>query len=258
MLRGVPSKSPPLRLITIPISHYCERARWALERSGQAYVEEAHLQVFHYLATLRRRAGVYVPVLVHDDGVVSGSGAIARWADARRGSSVTSLYPEDDRAAIEAFEERLDEGFGVPGRLLMYHHSLENTDGLLEYLLNGVPSYQRWLAPHVIGMAGAFIKKRLGVSAATAEAARTTCMRVLDEVAAQLGDRAFLFGDAFTGADLTFAALAAPLILPPQYGVPLPMADEISALYGEFVSEARAHPAGAFALRMYAEERPSS
>ena len=28
----------PARLITIPISHFCEKARWALQRAGVAYV----------------------------------------------------------------------------------------------------------------------------------------------------------------------------------------------------------------------------
>ncbi len=32
------------RLLTIPISHYCEKARWALDRAGLDYVEERHVQ----------------------------------------------------------------------------------------------------------------------------------------------------------------------------------------------------------------------
>jgi glutathione S-transferase len=28
-----------IRLLTIPISHYCEKARWGLERLGLAYHE---------------------------------------------------------------------------------------------------------------------------------------------------------------------------------------------------------------------------
>ena len=32
------------RLLTIPISHYCEKARWALERAGLAYREERHVR----------------------------------------------------------------------------------------------------------------------------------------------------------------------------------------------------------------------
>jgi len=44
------------RLITIPFSHYCEKARWALELCGIAYEEDGHLPVFHYAATLRAGA----------------------------------------------------------------------------------------------------------------------------------------------------------------------------------------------------------
>ena len=40
-----PMKANDNRLITIPISHYCEKARWALEWSQIPYVEEKHLQV---------------------------------------------------------------------------------------------------------------------------------------------------------------------------------------------------------------------
>src|SRR5215475_11254459 len=44
-----------LRLITIPISHYCEKARWALDRAGIAFREERHVQLVHRVAA--RRAG---------------------------------------------------------------------------------------------------------------------------------------------------------------------------------------------------------
>lgn len=247
----------PPRLITIPISHYCDKARWALEHSGQPYEEEAHLQLFHYLATLRRGAGLYVPVLLHEGGSIRGSAAIARWADERRPDHAPSLYPVRQRAAVLALESSLDDGFGVPGRLFMYQQTLQNPDALVPYLLAGVPRHERWLAPHVMGAAGAFIKRRLGVDEPTAAAARTTCMQVLDDIAERLGDQPYLFGDTFTAADLTFAALAAPLVLPPHYGVPLPTIDELGDTFAAVVREVRAHPAGAYALRLYREHRRS-
>ena len=43
------------RLITIPISHYCEKARWALDRAGLAYREERHVQGVHQVVS--KRAG---------------------------------------------------------------------------------------------------------------------------------------------------------------------------------------------------------
>jgi glutathione S-transferase len=79
---------------------------------------------------------------------------------------------------------------------------------------------------------------------------------VFDAVAARLADgRRFLVGDRFSAADLTFAALAAPIVLPAGYGSPLPPLSALPAAMVCEVERLRAHPAGGFATRMYAEER---
>ena len=67
--------------------------------------------------------------------------------------------------------------------------------------------------------------------------------------------RRFLLGDGFTAADLTFAALAAPMLLPSGYGSPLPPPDAMPPVMAQEVYRLRAHPAGQFADRLYAEER---
>ena len=92
------------RLVTIPISHYCEKARWALDRAGIAYVEDPHLQAFHYIATLRAGGGVTAPVMTHPGGVLPDSNAIMRWADAQQ-RLASPLYPAD----------RLGDPFGMSG-----------------------------------------------------------------------------------------------------------------------------------------------
>lgn len=67
-----------MRLLTIPISHYGEKARWALECAGIDYVEEAHLQLIHRLYALRAGGGRTVPVLVTGDGAIGESSGIIR------------------------------------------------------------------------------------------------------------------------------------------------------------------------------------
>jgi glutathione S-transferase len=65
-------------LITIPISHFCEKARWALDRAGVDYEERAHLQIPQWAAVKRAgAAGKTVPVLVCGDTVLSEYGDIA-------------------------------------------------------------------------------------------------------------------------------------------------------------------------------------
>ena len=42
------------RLVTIPISHFCEKARWALDRAGVDYVEQ-RLRRMGVIAALEAR-----------------------------------------------------------------------------------------------------------------------------------------------------------------------------------------------------------
>ena len=46
-----PQLKAPIRLITIPISHYCEKIRWALTSLEIPFVEERHMPPFHRFAT---------------------------------------------------------------------------------------------------------------------------------------------------------------------------------------------------------------
>jgi glutathione S-transferase len=96
----------------------------------------------------------------------------------------------------------------------------------------------------------------LGVDAPAAEVALERVEVVFDDIAGRLSDgRRFLLGDRFTAADLTFAALAAPMLLPERYGSPLPPPEAMGESAERVVLRMRAHPAGVFADRLYAEER---
>jgi glutathione S-transferase len=78
-----------------------------------------------------------------------------------------------------------------------------------------------------------------------------------DRVAERLADgRPYLVGERFSAADLAFAALAGAVVMPPQWGVPLPTPDELPPVAAAKVRELREHPAGRFALRMFEQERP--
>src|SRR5205823_4762076 len=86
-----------LRLITIPISHYCEKARWALDRAGISYREERHIQGVHRVAARRAGGGKTVPVLVTPEGAIGESEEILSWVDARTDPELRLLpaHPEE-------------------------------------------------------------------------------------------------------------------------------------------------------------------
>src|SRR5207237_8159441 len=120
---GTPStpQTTVRRLITLPISHYCEKARWALERAGIAYREERHVQLIHRVAVRRAGGGNTVPVLVTADGAIADSREILAWVDARTPDDGRLLAPGNG-----AHEElvrvcaRLDEELGPRARRLIY------------------------------------------------------------------------------------------------------------------------------------------
>ena len=119
-LPAVPSQAP--RLITIPISHYCEKARWALERAGIPYREEPHLQGIHWAHVWRAGRGRTAPVLVTDDGPLTESSHILRWVDAR---SDLGLYADPEAGALE---RHFDAELGPQARRWMYHRIFDRAD----------------------------------------------------------------------------------------------------------------------------------
>jgi glutathione S-transferase len=251
------ASAPPCVLITIPISHYCEKARWALDRAGVRYRERPHLQLIHRVAVRRAGGGKTVPVLVCGDRVLADSTEIVREADARAPAD-RRLYPADPSAAVEVrmLEREFDTRLGPHGRRWMYYGVRGRRDLAIAYACTGVPAWERRLL--LLGypaMAWA-IDRYLDVSPATAAESELETRAVFDAVAQRLSDgRPYLCGERFTAADLTFAALAAPMLMPPGYGVPLPQPDELPAATAAVVRELRSHPAGGHALAMYRDQR---
>lgn len=251
------SESPVL--ITIPISHYCEKARWALDRAGVDYQERAHLQVLHWIPVTRAGGNKTAPVLVWGDRVFADSTDIVEAASAKAPPD-RSLLPDDPATATEvrALQSDFDARLGPEGRRWMYNSLRGRRDIAIAYGCTGVPAWQRRALPLAYPVAARIIDRYLDVTPATAARAETEVRATFDDVAERLGDgRPYLCGERFSAADLAFASLAAAVLMPPEYGVPLPQPEELPATMATTVRELRAHPAGAHALKMYREERRS-
>ena len=237
-------------LITIPISHFCEKARWALDRAGVPYRERAHLQVIHWFHVKRAGGGWTAPVLVCGSTVLSESADIVAWADNRGG---LGLYPSDE---VRELERSFDERLGPHGRRWMYD-SIRGDNSLVgKYALAGVPAWERRAVPVAFPVVRRVIDRHFKITPDSAARSLDISREVFDSVAERLSDgRPYLAGERFSAADLTFAALTAPLLVPPEYGVPLPQPDELPDAMAAVVQDLRSHPAGAFALEMYRRER---
>ena len=113
----MPSKQAEHELITIPISHYCEKARWALDRAGVPFRERAHLQVLHWWPVRRAGGRWTAPVLVCPDGrALPDSSDILSFADAEG----ARLFPAGSEE-VRVLEREFDDRLGPHGRRWMYH-----------------------------------------------------------------------------------------------------------------------------------------
>jgi glutathione S-transferase len=245
------------RLITIPISHYCEKARWALERAGLDYAEERHVQGVHRIVARRAGGGPTVPVLIAPEGVFAESEQVLAYAD-RSLPEDLRLFPADPaaRSEVEELSRWLDEGLGPDGRRLMYARMLHQPRLMFQVNFQGVPTWERRAMKALWPLAVRWAKRELDIRPATPAQDEASVQRVFDAVAERLADgRRYLCGDRFTAADLTFAALSAAVLVPPEYGVWLPQPEILPAAIASTVSAYRAHPAGAYALALFREER---
>jgi glutathione S-transferase len=245
------------RLLTIPISHFCEKARWALERAGVEYREERHVQGVHRVVSRRAGGKGTLPVLVTDDGVYTESEDILRYADTRLAPE-ERLFPSEPslRDEVVALSRRLDAGLGPDARRLMYAHMLPRRKELLPVNNQGVPAWEDRFLRLGWPLMRRIATRDLGIGPTTIRDDDARVRRELDEVARLLADgRPYLCGERFTAADLTFAALAAAVVVPPEYGTQLPQPGEMPGPVGAVVKSFRQHPAGAFALELFRTQR---
>jgi glutathione S-transferase len=256
----------PHRLVTIPFSHFCEKARWSLDAAGVTYVEEGHCPVLHRFAVRRAGGRSSVPLLVTEGGeVLPESGLILRFADGMARAD-RKLVPPDGggRAEALALEQRFDTELGPHVRRFLYFHLLPRRADTLRLFGLDTPRAEHLAARALFPVLRGAMKRFMRIDEPRALESRDRARRVFDEVGALLADgRAYLTGDRFTSADLTFAALAAPVILPAEHpvtgaarpgGPPIDPAAVSEALASE-THALRQSPAGLLVSRLYRDHR---
>jgi glutathione S-transferase len=253
-----PARVRPLRLYTIPMSHYAEKARFALVRTGRAWEEERHVQGPHYLTSLRVGRTPFLPILRDGAAIVADSTAILRYLDGHVAEPYRLFPAGEVGAAVTALEDELDRELGIHVRRLVYFYTAQSPRQFLELAAQGTPRWERAFMSAIFGLARRFAFFRLGIRADEIDGSVAIVRRYFERVDAMLarGHR-YLFGDRFSAADLTFACLGAPMVLPEQYGVRLPALADLPAGFRALADELRARPSGQFILKMFEAERRS-
>jgi glutathione S-transferase len=241
-------------LVTIGLSHYCEKARWALRKADLPFVEQAYAPGLHLWA-VRRAGGTHsTPVLVDDGRVIADSTDILEHIQRHPRARWRPFPAGDAGVAARALEARFDEELGPHARRLAYHHLLHDPPLLLRMVRRSTSARQTRAFGLLLPLLRPLMQKSMRIDAAGADRSLARINAMFDDVDRLLADgRHYLAGDRFTGADLTLAALGAVAVLPPEmYPTAL---HELPPAFAAQVSAWRARPTGAFVLRMCSSER---
>ena len=241
-----------LHLYTFTISHFAEKARWALDFEGLPYQERVLLPGPHMLVTRRLGKRSHVPVLVHDGHVVQGSSLILDYIAERLGGS--KLVPKSqDANAMRALEHELDRAFGTGVQRVLYNAMLKERRIVTDLWSFGGPPWARpFYALTYPGVAWAVDRMYQCSNAALVAESKELFRRMFDKLDALLEKQPYLDGDAPGRVDITAAALLAPVCRPAQHRMPWP---EVPESLHAFEAELRDRPTWNHALRMYREHR---
>jgi glutathione S-transferase len=203
-----------ITLYQFPFSHFCEKARWALDYKGLPYAAANLLPGLHGKAARKRASRSSLPILVAEETVVQDSTSIITFLDEKfPHRPLTPQNPQEAREAW-AWEEYFDEEIGVPLRLCFYYHTLPDRERALRFMLDQAPWYGRPLFTLIFPKVRAAMMEMMNIGDESARQSEQRLEAALEKLDGALRERRFLVGDRFSRADLTACALLSPYCAP--------------------------------------------
>ncbi len=242
-----------MKLLLFPHSHFCEKARWALDYKQLAYEPVAVLPGLHRRTIRRIAPGSSLPVLVTDARAIQGSDAIIDYLEECVPTRALTPAEPSARDACLELERSMDAQLGVPVRQILYASLLDHPAFIRRCFTHTMPWWKRAAYPLVARPLRGAIYAGYVISPAAADAARLAFDDTMTTLAARIGADDYLIANTFTRADLAVAALLSLLALPPEH--PFPWGEMPPSAARDFIAAYRDHPVSQWVRRIYREHR---
>jgi glutathione S-transferase len=239
----------------LDISHFNEKARWALDYKG---IPHERRSVFPGMQAARARilrgGTSTLPVIDIDGTRIGDSTRIIeelerRWPD-------PPLYPvdPDERQRALEIEDFFDEHCAHDMRRVMFDPFLREPELMAE-----ATGSNRHRGASAVGflypVVERAVRRKYTVNPDSAARSRETVEAAMERIEHERGPSGYLVGDSFSVADLTAAAILSVLVRPPEFPYhqvdPARDPDDLKRWRDGLVD----HPAFAYVLEMYARHR---
>jgi|SRR5947209_5511804 len=206
----------------LKVSNYNEKARWALDYKCVQHVRRAIIPGRHAAIAERLTGGRTFPILVLGGRAIGDSTQIIEALEQHYPDP--PLYPTDTRErrlALE-LEDFFDEQLGPHARLLCLHSVLPDPKLLLATFAPDLSPMGCALARVGYPRMRRGLRDQFGINDTSVTHAYDKLVAAGQRFRACLQPSGYLVGNRFSVADLTLAALLAPLVAPPEFPYPQP------------------------------------
>jgi glutathione S-transferase len=224
MMRDGAADNAPV-LWHLKVSNFNEKARWALDYKRVPHVRRAAEPGRHRKIAQKLCGGTTLPVLVLNGSAIGDSTEII--AALERLHPEPPLYPADpdERRRALALEEFFDEELGPYARTLAVDHLLADPTLMMDTFVPDAAPTRRWVARATFPQVRRRVKADMGIDDLAVEHAYEKLRAAGERFERELRPCGYLAGDRFSVADLTLAALVAPVVAPKQFPYPQPQRD---------------------------------
>lgn len=243
-----------VKLYTFAVSHFSEKIRWVLERSGIPYRDIQWTPFFHIVkALIKSKKATTVPIIEFGDIIVQDSTNIILLLE--REWSGFRLLPKDpdQRQQVLIIEERADQ-LGKHIVRYFYGPLLENQSAFVSvWGWNSSPATKK-----ILHLLFPMLKHMLVQSLNLSNEGRKESALKIEEMMAWLDEqvsdgRLYLVGDQLSIADISVASMLSPIVCPGEH--PVYSSDAFTGSTGELNQIYKDRAGYQWVRKLYREHR---
>jgi glutathione S-transferase len=268
-----PAKTQHARLVTIKVSHYCEKGRWALDlveadnESPIYYTEDPHPPAFASFASVcaSQDTGSITPLVILDPPTKIDAPECIAKSDVLLRRFCPFLYPKGIEQEVKAMEDMLGERLGPTVRVYCYHYMLQPKyhNALIELCAGETTTVEHFLFEKMFNKGiEKGMRNAMGIDEDSAALSEKTIQDIFNEMSDRLQQNGGKYlmdtktqSHGFTAVDLTFAALASPLIRPPELSNFTCSDEDLPPNVLAFADKLKETAAGKHVLEIYSTHR---